>query len=668
VCIWLPNWPIQRLLVTRPELKGQPVVLHETRRGIQRVVACSARAMAFGVTVGMPLAEATALAGQGEREKGEGRREKREEGGAKRQSPSLMVDANGLSQNVLPSPSLRGEGSGVRGFGIGFRPPAAFPLPSSPLGLRPSPLAPCPRALVPGPWPLAPRPSDPLADREALGALAEWCGWFSPIVGLEDSPAAESLLLDITGLAHLFRGEASLAEKIIHDFACRGLVVRVAVADTIGAAWAAAHYQRRKAEGGRRKDLLASRRSEENVDPEILNPAPRILNPSPLPLPPSAFVILPPGEVLPALRPLPVAALRLPEETVELLRQLGIRRIEQLEALPREGLSSRFGSQLLRRWDQATGRLAEPVPALRQSPKLEAQWSSEHPTARRETIEAALEQLIGQVAEMLARLGRGAIRLECRLDCSSAGATRAGPVRVGVGLFRPTAAAGHLFSLARLQLERLRLPGPLSGIHVAATATAPLLDQQEELFFCGDGVPRRHPRYLAELVERLSSRLGRRSVLRVRLLADAQPELAFRYEPLVDGSRRRAPQGATGVLSRGATGVSPVPGARHGQDARGTRPRQAPSELPPRPLRLLLRPVALEVTSILPGGPPVRFRSGGRDHRIAQHWGPERIETGWWRNRVVGRDYYQVETITGGRLWLFRRLRDGKWFLHGMFE
>ena len=90
--------------------------------------------------------------------------------------------------------------------------------------------------------------------------------------------------------------------------------------------------------------------------------------------------------------------------------------------------------------------------------------------------------------------------------------------------------------------------------------------------------------------------------------------------------------------------------------------------LAPRPLRLVRRPIALEATSIMPDGPPVRFQFRSRGHRVARTWGPERIETGWWRGRPVGRDYYRIETTTGRRFWLFRRLRDGKWFLHGMFE
>ena len=71
---------------------------------------------------------------------------------------------------------------------------------------------------------------------------------------------------------------------------------------------------------------------------------------------------------------------------------------------------------------------------------------------------------------------------------------------------------------------------------------------------------------------------------------------------------------------------------------------------------------------MLPDGPPVRFTLQSRQYHIVRHWGPERIETGWWRGRCVRRDYYRVETDTGHRFWLFRRLDDGVWFLHGEFE
>ena len=69
-----------------------------------------------------------------------------------------------------------------------------------------------------------------------------------------------------------------------------------------------------------------------------------------------------------------------------------------------------------------------------------------------------------------------------------------------------------------------------------------------------------------------------------------------------------------------------------------------------------------------PQGPPVRFEWEGRSHRVLQHWGPERIETGWWTERQVARDYYRVEIDTGEWYWVFRRLGEEDWFVHGVFE
>ncbi|NQU25044.1 MAG: DNA polymerase Y family protein [Candidatus Nealsonbacteria bacterium] len=427
-----------------------------------------------------------------------------------------------------------------------------------------------------------------------MRSLAQWCGRFSPIVGIEQGDAPQCLLLDVTGLAHLFGGEDALAAEIVHAFARRKLSVRIAIADTIGAAWAVAHYAA------------------------------------------CGFAILPPGQTLVVLRPMPIEALRLPGKTVDLLHQLGVFRVDQLEALPREELSSRFGPELLRRWDQAVGQLAEPVPACPPTPQWLARWSLEHPTTRRETIEAVLNELIAQVAEQLAESGRGALRLECRLQCRPEGT-----LPIVVGLFEPTASAEHLFPLVCVQLERLRLRAPVAAICVEASATATLEHRQRELFCDGDVSRHGQPRHLASLVDRLSSRLGSDAVVRPRLIADAQPELAWRGDPLADGRRRR-------------------------------RKQPAPEELPPRPLRLFPRPVPLVATFVVPQGVPSRFQFRGRQHQVAQSWGPERIETGWWRRRrarsPVARDYYHVATTTGRRYWLFRRLNDGRWFLHGVFE
>src|SRR6516165_3517706 len=83
---------------------------------------------------------------------------------------------------------------------------------------------------------------DPEKDLLVLQELAEWATRYSPIVGLEEGPAPQSLLLDITGCAGCFHGEDRLAERATRELKETGCFACVAIADTIGAAWAIAHY------------------------------------------------------------------------------------------------------------------------------------------------------------------------------------------------------------------------------------------------------------------------------------------------------------------------------------------------------------------------------------------------------------------------------------------
>ncbi|MCX7427046.1 MAG: DNA polymerase Y family protein [Planctomycetia bacterium] len=586
LCIWIPNWPVERLVGERPELDGQPLVLHEPRRGAARVVARSAEGAALGIAVGMSLAEAEALAG----------------------------------------PSLRYV-----------------------------------------------EPYDPVADRAALVALAAGCRQFSPVVGLEESAAPESLLLDVTGVARWFGGEECLARRVLDDFTRRRLDVRLAIADTLAAAWAAARFRdqglgvrgridslslweragvRVVESTGKGKSLTLSQRErgldspsatthspttdnrQPTTDNSSLAPGPWPLTPGPTtdpwPLTPGPCCIIPPGGTRAAVGRLPIEALRLSENTVDVLHQLGIFEIGSLEALPRSALSSRFGPELLKRLAQLEGRAEETICSCPVEPELVAARSLEYPTTRREIVQLLLEQLVHQLAEKLRLHGRGVLRLECAVEMEG---KPDAPARITVGLFQATVSAKHLFELAWMQLERVSFPSPVTAMRVEAAATAPLEYRQREMF--ADGASARSSE-LAGLIDRLSGRLGRRAVLRLRLARDAQPELAYRYESLVDDAGRRR------------------------------RRDLAPEGIPPRPLRLAKRPIALPLASLVPEGPPLGFEFGGH-HRVAHVWGPERIETGWWRGQSVGRDYYRVETASGRRFWLFRRLRDGRWFLHGSF-
>jgi protein ImuB len=317
-----------------------------------------------------------------------------------------------------------------------------------------------------------------------------------------------------------------------------------------------------------------------------------------------------------------VAALRLPATTVDLLSQLGVCRLDQLQTLPRASLPARFGEQLVLRLDQYLGAAPETIVAHRPPPEFVALRELEYPAESQALVEKIVLELVQRIAGALAERRYGAVQLSCRLEAKP-------PLVLKVGLFRPSANPKHLWDLLRVQLEQ-PLPGPVSRVTLAASIAAPLQNCQQELF----GSSRQEAsRQLELLIDRLSSRLGPQAVLRPQLTADPLPERAVEYVPLLQA---------------------------------GKQPKRKPPAH--RPSILRSPPVALSVVSVVPDGPPISFQIAGESHRVARWWGPERIESGWWRGPSVRRDYYRIETETGLRFWLFRRLADGKWFLHGEFS
>src|SRR6267378_2484973 len=86
---------------------------------------------------------------------------------------------------------------------------------------------------------LATAAAEPAEDAAALRRLAEWCGRYSPWTAPD---GADGVRIEITGSAHLWGGERALAADLTARLDRRGVASRIAIADTLGAAWAIGRF------------------------------------------------------------------------------------------------------------------------------------------------------------------------------------------------------------------------------------------------------------------------------------------------------------------------------------------------------------------------------------------------------------------------------------------
>src|SRR6476646_11553292 len=104
------------------------------------------------------------------------------------------------------------------------------------LGLSPGLALAQARAMHPG---IDTMPEDIEADATLLESIADWCLRYTPLVACD---VPDGLLLDISGCTHLYGGEHELIADLAARLENAGFAYSLAIADTIGAAWAVAHY------------------------------------------------------------------------------------------------------------------------------------------------------------------------------------------------------------------------------------------------------------------------------------------------------------------------------------------------------------------------------------------------------------------------------------------
>lgn len=295
-----------------------------------------------------------------------------------------------------------------------------------------------------------------------LTKLASWCIRFSPVVAA-DYPGG--LLIDASGCAHLWGGEEAYVRMIKSRLEQRGYRVRLAMADTVGAAWAVAHFEAR--------DLC---------------------------------IIVAPHQQRAAIQGLPPESLRLESDTVALLHKLGLRQVQDFLHLPVSSLRRRFGLPLLKRINQALGREEEILLPVEPPVCWQERLSSFEPIRTATGIAIALETVLGKITAALAREGKGLRKAIFKSYCID------GRVEtLVIGTNRASHQATHLFRLFEPGLGRIRPELGIELFVLEAPVVEELQIQQEKIWEAPAGL---HQQGLAELLDRITARIGQGAIHR----------------------------------------------------------------------------------------------------------------------------------------------------------
>ncbi len=319
--------------------------------------------------------------------------------------------------------------------------------------------------------------AEPEADAQALTALVDWCVRFSPAVAAD---APDGLFLDITGVDHLWGGEAAMMDDFRQRLIAAGLAFRLAIADTPGAAWALAHFG------------------------------------------PDGTIAAPNGQAA-LLRPLPPRALRLDPATAAQIARLGLTRLDQIIGLPRAPLARRFGAAAINRLDQALGQAPEALVFRRPPTPWVARLAFFEPISAPEDMARVTQDITAQLCARLETANRGARRFEIafhRVD------GQALPLAVGLSL-----AGRDARRIARLFQPRLEMIDPGFGIDcvtLCAYAVEAMSGRQTRI---EAGFAPAVEDGLAPLIDRLANRLGPERVWRATPVESHVPELAVGRAP-----------------------------------------------------------------------------------------------------------------------------------------
>ncbi len=337
-----------------------------------------------------------------------------------------------------------------------------------------------------------------------------------------------------------------------------------------------------------------------------------------------------PAEEDAAARRVRLDRLGIDPELRDTLAKLGVSTVEGFLRLPEGGIAQRFGRAAERLHRLAAGDLWTP---LRPRPPDEPPRrivQMEHPvsdaTALLFLVTRLLPALLAETAGRQEALAELTIRLH--LDDARPGeADRVESVRPAA----PTLDAAQVLDLVRLRLESMQRDTPLPSGAVEMELTVRGVRATIDQLHLFAQKPKRDLAAAARSFARLRAEYGPDAVVRARLVDSHLPEASFAWEPL---EKMPAPQ------------------------KRATPPRE----------RALVRRILTEPVKLPHHGrhDPDGWMLRGLEYGPVLRLSPaSKVQTRWWRDAPIEREYHFAETRTGHLSWVFHDLQSREWFLHG---
>ncbi len=465
---------------------------------------------------------------------------------------------------------------------------------------------------------------------------------FTPLIRLD---GYDSLMLDITKCEKFTGKEEDFIHQLTTYFSKINILSIIGIAGTQGAAWAVARFENNSNKKQPRVNLRKIINDQSRAT-RIKIPSDRktecskkklsILDRS-YSLNKSIYRsrIINNDKTEKALMPLPIEALNLESNDVNLLNLFGIYKVRDLVNIDSTSINRRFGNHIMKRVRQALGKETELFNKIVWTEKYSFSTELFLEEITFQSISYVIKALINKLCDKLEKDKK--IARKCKLKFLPNH-----KLIIEINFRNPTR---DREKIGLVVLEKLRTIKNLKNIESVVLEGGSIEESKENQIVINvldeDHNPKNSDKEekLSLLIARIEARLGKNKIKTFAQQHSHIPEKTFSLDVLT--AKRRTDN--------------------RWQKSKFIRP-------------ILLYSPSLVTPASYKNNCINQFNWKGKKYKAFYTRGPERIASEWWgkdKDTVFRlRDYWEVVTTCGTRLWIFEeknKVTENKWFVHGNF-